>query len=130
MSAEGVKLSELNLSEQKVVVGSMKEGEKRHGGRGFAGGLIGALILFIFLVLIIFIILVAWGPRWLLRGRGKGSFGRGSREDCKDKEEHCVDYSKAFLWSIVVAIVLIILFLILGGITAGLLKGCWRKRHS
>jgi uncharacterized membrane protein (DUF485 family) len=123
-----VKLSDFNLSEQKVVVGSAA-GEKRHH-KGMAGGLIWALILFIFLVLIIFIIIVAWNPRWLRRGRGRR--GKGSRDGGGSKEEgrDCgCDYSKAFLWAIVIAIVLVIIFWILAGITAGFARCGWKKHH-
>ena len=125
-----VKLSDFNLSEQKVTVGAASgEVAHHHKRRGIAGGLIWALILFIFLVLIIFVIIVGWNPRWLRRRRG----GKGSREGCGSKEDRregrrdC-DYAKAFLWAIVIAIVLVIIFWILAGITAGFARGYKKGR--
>lgn len=116
MATKQDRLSEFTVSEHKVSVGT-EEGKSHSSRGGLAGGLIWALILFIFLVLIIFVIMVGWNPRFLRSKYRKGD--RGSSDDSKDK---CVDYSKAFLWAIVISIVLIIVFWVLAGITAGFAK--------
>lgn len=119
-TTEKVTLANLNL-ETEVSSASHTHESSGHKGKGsrYGSGLVWALVLFIFLVLVVFIVLVAWNPKWLHQ---KGRKGRDSKcDDSSDDRKSC-DYSKAFLWAVVISIFLIIIFWILAGITAGFAK--------
>ncbi len=100
-----------------------RSGSGKHKGRYGGKGLIWSLILFIFLVLVVFIVLISWSPKWLRKNIGKK---RDCDEDSSDSKK-CVNYGKAIGWAVVVSIVLVILFWLLSGVTAGFLSVCRRS---
>lgn len=132
--SERIKASSINAGVEETTISHSYEGTghegvhtSNYGGmRGLArGGWVWAIILFLFFVFIVFIILVAWSPKWLIRltkdcddnsrsksSRGVGVFGTRKRG--------CVDYGKAFLWAIVISIIVLLLFWLLTAVTAGL----------
>ncbi len=82
-----------------------------HGA--WSGNWAWGVVLFIILVVILLIIFAAWQPKWMLRSR-KGHHG----SDSKDDHNRGLDWVRALLAAIVVAIVLIILYLLLRGIVS------------
>jgi uncharacterized membrane protein (DUF485 family) len=130
MSTERISLSSLSVQGDETVATHTEDTHHHHhshkGKKNFGGGFILAFILFIFLVLIVFIILAAWAPNWLLAKDSKKKGGRSCDDD--SKSDCGCDYTKTFLWAIVISFVLVILFWLLAGITAAfarLGKKCW-----
>jgi uncharacterized membrane protein (DUF485 family) len=124
MASEQVSLSSLSIDGEKTQVthsvdGSHLHGKKRYGGKN----LLWALVLFIFFWFLVFIILVGWAPKWLRR---KGFDGNSS--DSKNRRSRkCLDYGKAFLWALVVSVVVLLLFWLLSGITAAFVRTAMHK---
>lgn len=87
----------------------------RWGGSGAWGA---GLVLFIVLVIIVFVIIVATRPNWIVKHHG----GKSSSDECSSsRDDKCdIDYGRALLWSIVIAIGLLILFWILYALAVGM----------
>lgn len=132
--AERIKASTIGLNAEETVLSHGYESTGQEGShtsnyggmRGLArGGWVWAIVLFLFFVFIVFIILVAWCPKWLTKltkdcddsSRSKSS--RGGGVFC-NRNRGCIDYGKTFLWSIVVAVIALLLFWLLTAVTAGL----------
>lgn len=126
MASEQVSLSSLSIDGEKTVVNHSVDGKGMHGHKRHYGGkgLIWSLILFIFFWFIVFIIIVAWAPKWL---RKKGLDGDDDGERRSKRSRKCLDYGKAFLWALVIAIIAVLLFWLLSGITAGFLRCAMRR---
>jgi uncharacterized membrane protein len=121
MSSEESTLSSLSANKEVTKL-EHSSGAAPASGGWRSGSMVGmGLVLFIVLVIIVFVIIVATRPRWILRCKEKeercGRESSSSEGNGEDKND--VDYGKALLWSIVVAIGLIILFWILYALAVG-----------
>jgi len=86
------------------------------GGFGRGAHLGWALVLFIVLVVVVFVVIVATRPRWIVKHGGKDSSSCDESRDDKCSE---LDWGKALLWSIVIAIGLLVVFWILYALAIG-----------
>lgn len=131
--AERIKASSFSATaEESSVQHSHKSLDDHHDKkRGFGGGWLVSILMFVFFVFIVFILLVAWAPKWLQKKRRdrslddgeKGApFGRGRRS--------CLDYGKTFLWALVISVIAVLLFWLLAGVTAGVASLFMGKRGS
>ena len=107
-------LASVSVSEE-VASTSHSTGTSTPHHEGYGNNWVWGVILFIVLVIVLLIIFAAWQPRWLLRSR-KGKKSHGKDDSSHDDHDLCVDWVRALLAAIIVAIVLIILYLLLRGI--------------
>ena len=82
-------------------------------GAGYQWGACGFIVWWIILALIIGFILFLFRPTFLLDGRDRDGYGR-DRDDCAD-----VNWGTLVVWSLVVALVIIIIFWLLSCFCGG-----------